>query len=146
MTRSGAPVAAMDCSDGLYDALSVLSGPYGCEIDEAALPYHPLAVEGGHSLGVSLLSLALGVGDWNIVYVVPQSRLDRLHTELGDRSTPLTVVGVISEGESSAGHVRVRDEDGRSRRLRPVINEHFVTRQEDEGTFLEKIAMSPYVE
>ena len=146
MIRSGAPVAAMDCSDGLYDALSVLSGPYGCEIDEATLPYHPLAVECGHSLGLNLLSLALGVGDWNIVYVVPQSRLDQLSSELSSRGTLLTVVGVISDGESSAGHVQVRDEHGRSHRLRPVVNEHFVTRQEDEGTFLEKIAMSPYVE
>ncbi|MGW9195553.1 thiamine-phosphate kinase [Micromonospora chersina] len=142
MNASQVATAAMDCSDGLYDALSVLSGEHGCEIDESLLPYHPSALQCHQSLGVNPLSLALGVGDWNIVYVVPESQLGALFRSSEHSSRRLTVIGRIADNKT--GEVRIKDAEGRLRRLRRVINEHFVMRQEDEGSSLDMVKASPY--
>lgn len=137
MRLSGAAISGMDCSDGLYDALRVLSGAFGCELRREALPLHKFAVECAGQFGVDTLSLALGVGDWNIVYIVPQECEDELHVALQDPN--LCVIGRVTEKPG----IRVFDTDG-VHGLRPVVNEHFVDRQEDEKGLLSKSARSPY--
>jgi thiamine-monophosphate kinase len=144
INSAGIAKAGMDCSDGLYDALSVLSGVHGCSIDEASLPIHPFAFECAQKLGYHVLSLSLGVGDWNIVFVVPAERAAALNVLLKSTEAPLRIIGTVgSEGDPG---VRVLEKDGRTRRLRPVINEHFISRQEDEGTFLDRFKLSPYLD
>ena len=143
MSSAGIAIAGMDCSDGLFDALSTLSGEYGCLIDEAALPIHRFAVECSQKLGYAELSLSLGVGDWNIVYVVPDGRGGALKELLKNTEAPLRIIGTV--GSADGKGVSVRGTDGHLRRLRPNVNEHFVSRQEDEGEFLDRFRSSPYL-
>lgn len=140
MAKLGAAVAAMDCSDGLYEAAKTISNGFGCRIYERALPYHRHAVVAEDAVGIPRLSSALGVGDWNILYAVSPSDVDRVLAAVPN----VVVVGEI--GCSAGGRVLAVDSNGYERSIKPIVNEHFVTRQEDEGEYVNGLVSDPYAE
>lgn len=139
MRQAGLASAAMDCSDGLYEAASVLSGGYGCLFDLSQFPYHNHATEAVCNLGVDLLRLGLGVGDWNLVYVVPRDRESELVRVLSEEPS----LRVIGEVISDTG-IHALDAHGIRRTITPIVNEHFAARQEDEVDLLQKASESPF--
>ncbi len=134
-------IAAMDTSDGIYDAVSVLSGAHGVILEESQLPFHEFARTTASAYDLPLISLGMGVGDWNIVYVVPRANANILDGLSRGAGVALTVIGEVS---SSVDGVMVRDTRGRLRKLKRVVNEHFVSRQEDASEFMDLVRESPY--
>jgi thiamine-monophosphate kinase len=130
--RSGAGTAGMDSSDGLYDAVTTLAAGCGAEIELAALPYHPAALEAADRLGVEKFNLGLGVGDWTILYAVDAGRWAASARPDG---LDLTVIGRLTERPG----VRWVDPAGTELVAAAVVNEHFAGRQEDEGTLIERL-------
>jgi len=119
--------AAMDTSDGLYEAASRLTAGLGAVIDLESLPYHANAIEAESVLGVPRINLALGTGDWNILYTMTAKAWDGLKN-VGRSDVSLTRIGVVSEDSEllwSGLH-------GELYRCRPIFNEHFAARFEDE--------------
>lgn len=129
--------AAMDTSDGLFDALSVLTEGLGAEIDLEELPHHREALMCSKTLGIPLINLALGVGDWNIVYVMDKGRLTsqalRMAKEQGLR---LTAIGRVTQEPG----LKWIDREGNPYRCRAVVNQHFSARfEDDESTLIERL-------
>ena len=136
-----APVAAMDASDGLYDAVSTLAAPHGARIDHWTLPFHPMAAECELELQVPMLNLAL-MGDWNIFYIFRPDNWTVVETEARREGLQLTRVGVVTAEPG----VRVAFSPGEEPRLlKPIYNDHFVARLEDEGSLLDRLK-TPVVE
>jgi thiamine-monophosphate kinase len=132
--------SAMDTSDGLYDAVATLSADYGAEIELSRLPYHRYAQACSVRFDIPLVNLALGVGDWNIVYTMPADAWQELQREVvGTRTdVELTEIGRISEQPG----IRWRAADG-VYGMDPKVNEHFVRRQEDGADRMEQLRQSP---
>ena len=135
MRESGAATAAMDTSDGLYDAVATLTAGYGADMRLDSLPYHEIAYECARRLGINPFNLALGVGDWNIVYTVRSKDWADFGPKLGDLPLELRVIGQVTEVKG----VRWRDGSDRVFRTDPVVNEHFAGRLEDESTLLHRL-------
>jgi thiamine-monophosphate kinase len=133
-----APTAAMDTSDGLYEAAATLTAGIGAEIDVRLLPYHQLALQCARTQGVTPLSLALGMGDWNILYTMSPAAWQRLRGEVIGAGLELAVIGQVV---SDPG-IRWRDGE-KTFRIQPVINQHFAERLEDEGELLEVLRRLP---
>jgi thiamine-monophosphate kinase len=131
----GAAKCGMDTSDGLYDALSTLTASCGADIDLASLPYHASAVACAERFGIPPLNLGLGVGDWNIVYVVDNERWAKMTTELNSSDLQLTVIGEVTERPG----LRWLDHSGRPFSCEPIVNQHFRSRQEDEGSIITRL-------
>jgi thiamine-monophosphate kinase len=142
MNTAARITAAMDASDGIYDVLHELAGPYGVVIREADLPYHKFALSCAEKKDVSPLALALGVGDWNIVYILHREDWKSVEAEAMRRDLKLRCIGEIVDSPS----ISVIDADGRPHTLRAVVNEHFAKRQEDEGEYLSFIKKGPYAD
>lgn len=135
--------ASMDTSDGIYDALATLGGSYGALIDEPAMPYHEHVIAYSSPEGrPTALALSLGVGDWNIIYILERAAWREIEDKAHKLNLRLTAVGEIVEQSG----VLVRDREGTVRRLRPVVNEHFVARQEDAGRYFSFLAGSLYTD
>lgn len=130
--RAGLGTAGMDSSDGLYDAVSTLAAHCGADVDLAALPYHPTALEAADRLGVDPFNLGLGVGDWTIVYAVDEARWRDFRPAAG---LELAVIGRLTDRPG----VRWIDPAGTELVATPVVNEHFAGRQEDEGALIERL-------
>ncbi|MEV5715582.1 hypothetical protein AB0L41_16920 [Amycolatopsis mediterranei] len=80
-------------------------------------------------------NLTNGIADWNVVFVVDSERWSTWDRLPDDEGLTLGPIGRID------GRPGVRWHDGRGRvlRSRPVVNEHFVGRLEDEAEFLDRI-------
>ncbi|WP_179274726.1 MULTISPECIES: thiamine-phosphate kinase [unclassified Rhodococcus (in: high G+C Gram-positive bacteria)] len=131
MIESGMVVSAIDLSDGLYDAVSVLSGEHGALIDEVSLPMHAFAQAAIQRSGGSPLDFAFGVGDWGMLFAIRESSLDLLTGQLRGLDVDLAIVGVIQESEG----IFAKTISNGVIPLAPIINEHFATRMEDEGRY-----------
>jgi thiamine-monophosphate kinase len=129
---AGVATAAMDTSDGIYDAVATLTSNYGADMYLDSFPYHEIAYECARRLDVSVFNLGLGVGDWNIVYTVSADKWEDFQSQLTSSSVSLTVVGKVSE---TIG-IRWHDSPGKVFRCTPVVNEHFAARLEDESSSL----------
>lgn len=144
MRDSGAATGAMDTSDGLYDAVATLSGAWGADVLLDALPYDAAAVVCAERLSIPPINLGLGVGDWNIVYTVDPARWAGLQDQPEDLQ--LQVVGAISERPG----IRWHDRAGGVFACDPVVNQHFRSRQEDEGAMItrlrDEVLLRPYDE
>jgi thiamine-monophosphate kinase len=135
MRESRIATAAMDTSDGLYDAVSTLTANRGADLHLDSLPYHDIAYECSKRLGISPFNLALGVGDWNIVYTVSPKGWDDFTTRSNSSLFELRVIGEVTEAEG----IRWRDRSGAVFQCAPVVNEHFAARLEDESTLLDRL-------
>jgi thiamine-monophosphate kinase len=134
LRNTGVPIAAMDTSDGLYEAVATLTSGLGAEIDVGLLPYHQLAIECAREQGVSPFSLALGMGDWNILYAMNPVRWRGLSDEIAGSELELTMIGQVVSDTGIRWH-----ESGKILRIQPIVNQHFVQRLEDEGDLLERL-------
>lgn len=134
MRDSLAATGAMDTSDGLYDAVATLTTGHGADLTLPAFPYHDIARECGANLGIPLLNLGLGVGDWNIVYTVDPGRWQEISDKAGD-DLQLTVIGEVSERPG----IRWRDDTGAGFTCQPIVNQHFRARLEDEDTLVTRL-------
>ncbi|MFJ1760223.1 thiamine-monophosphate kinase [Amycolatopsis sp. NPDC088138] len=135
MREIGVATAAMDASDGLYDAISTLAGEYGADVDLELIPYHEFALTCADRLGVPLFNLATGIADWNVVFVVDSERWSTVSAAVLSDDLALVSVGRISEEPG----VRWHNDRGRVFSCRPARNEHFAGRLEDEASFLDRI-------
>jgi thiamine-monophosphate kinase len=127
--------AAMDTSDGLYDAISTLVSGHGADLDLTTLPHHEIAISCAERYGIPLINLAFGVGDWNIVYIVDAARWHDVALKLKASQVLLTAIGSVSDQPGLRWH----DGSGDVFRSRPVVNQHFAARLEDESTLLERL-------
>jgi thiamine-monophosphate kinase len=130
-----AATSAMDTSDGLYDAISTLTGSYGADIDLGLLPYHQHARECSARLGIPPLNLGLGVGDWNIVYVIDERTWADVMGKVDPAGLQLTVIGKIADRPGLRWH----DGSGSIFSCEPIVNQHFKARQEDEGSLISRL-------
>lgn len=135
MRDSLAATGAMDTSDGLYDAVATLTAAHGADISLSALPYHGIADDCSAALGVPTLNLGLGVGDWNIVYTVDERRWEEIAERAAGDDLQLAVIGRVSENPG----IRWRDDAGTAFTCRPIVNQHFKARLEDEATLLDRL-------
>ncbi|HEY1487840.1 MAG TPA: thiamine-phosphate kinase [Micromonosporaceae bacterium] len=130
---AGVATGAMDTSDGLYDAVATLAGAYGADIRLDALPYHEIALACAAKLDLPPINLALGVGDWNIVYTIDEKRWDQLTDVPHDLQ--IRVIGSVS----AAPGLRWHDDANGVFRCEPIVNQHFKSRQEDEGALIQRL-------
>jgi thiamine-monophosphate kinase len=136
MNASGLAVAAMDSSDGLFDVLTVFAGSsHGIELDLDAFPYHEHAVAASARYGVPILNFAFGVGDWNILYVVPSGNTNEATLRAKDAGGELQKIGTIVEEPG----IRARDSVGRVFEINGVVNEHFRLRMEDGDDYMARL-------
>lgn len=128
----------MDASDGILDVLQTFGSPgVRLVLDLEAIPYHPFAVECARKTGIKLTQFIFGGGDWNILYCVPPDRADELRG----------VRGLYAIGEVTAGSdVGARTADGAEFAVRGPVNEHFRSRIEDAGGFMDAIANGDFVQ
>ena len=121
--------SACDMSDGLVDAvMSVVRPGLGVMMQEAALPFHPLARDASERSKTDLLNYAFGVGDWCIAYAVPPECLAVLDS-LRQNGIELSVVGEVVEKSG----VFIRTADACLEVRSASANEHFRSRMEDQG-------------
>jgi thiamine-monophosphate kinase len=133
------PNAGMDLSDGLLNALFLLSelNGLGIILDEEAIPISKLAVHLAHRFDILPLRLAFGTGDWQIVYAVDQNEWGKLlHKEEIVRS-----LHPIAEFTSEPG-VRLRSKEGEVVELMRIEQEHFSSASADRG-FLDYLLKAP---
>jgi thiamine-monophosphate kinase len=132
------PRAGMDLSDGLLNALFVLSEVNGLGIilDEAAIPISEIATEVADRFAVSPLRLAFGTGDWQIVYAVDRTAWGELAKE-----NTVGELRAIAEFTSESG-VRLRNKDGDLLELVCIEQEHFSPASADVG-FLDYLLAAP---
>jgi thiamine-monophosphate kinase len=135
MRDSLVATGAMDTSDGLYDAVATLTAGYGADLALPALPYHDIAHECGANLGIPLLNLGLGVGDWNIVYTVDAERWRECGDKVDGGDLELTVIGEVTERPG----IRWHDESDAQFTCQPIVNQHFRARLEDEDTLVTRL-------
>ncbi|HEY2794560.1 MAG TPA: AIR synthase related protein [Micromonosporaceae bacterium] len=130
---AGVATGAMDTSDGLYEAVATLAGPHGADIRLSELPYHEFALACAAKLDIPPINLALGVGDWNIVYTIDAQRWERL----GDlpKTLQVQVIGAVSERPGLRWH----DDASGVFRCEQIVNQHFKSRQEDEGDMIRRL-------
>lgn len=127
--------AGCDLSDGLADALSCFCDQEtGVVIEESWLPMHMFAVRAAAESGVSLYTYAFGVGDWAIAYVVPEKSYESHLQELPEE-VDLVTIGFFN----STGEKLVKLTSGELVPVPDFKNEHFRSRLEDEGDYLDFI-------
>ncbi len=106
LARCGA-TAMMDLSDGLAKDLSRLcrASGVGGRVELAAVPVSRALLEGGASLGVDPLALALGGGeDYELLATIGPDDVEAARRELDERfGVRLTSVGTIVEGSGLVG-------------------------------------------
>lgn len=133
MRALGGVAAAMDTSDGLFDALTSMGrGEIGTELFLDAIPYHPYAMQCAQLLNIPLFNFAFGVGDWNIVYAVEPHYVPQMYGEAERAGANLTVIGRFTDTPS----ITARDQSGHQFTVAGIVNEHFRSRMEDEGSFM----------
>lgn len=118
-------VAGMDLSDGLYDAANVLRGEFGAVIYSSSLPLHQFALKYASLKRFDPTDLAFGVGDWAILYILRSHSLEEAE-RLVNRVPGAEIIGHISD--TPGVWMKTRQE---VRAAKPIINEHFVRRMED---------------
>jgi thiamine-monophosphate kinase len=130
---SGLAHAAMDASDGLYDSFSVLAnGQVGIVVDLDHPGYHPLTSACERYTGIDQKAQMFGAGDWNIVYAVAPRNVDAFDRLAQDSS--LFRIGEVVDDPGVVGRAAAR-----SVTIQPMVHEHFRSRLEQEGDFLEVI-------
>lgn len=136
MNQSGLPVSATDLSDGLYEGLlNVASDGAGILLDLDRLPYHRFARQANTQFGVPLINLSFSVGDWSILYAVPEAGLNFVEQAKAS-GLELAIIGRISEQEGVRG---MSASSGKLYEVEGIVNQHFSDRLEDEGTFISKM-------
>ncbi|MBC8749309.1 MULTISPECIES: thiamine-phosphate kinase [Paraburkholderia] len=136
INSSGLATSGTDLSDGLYEGiLNVVSDGAGAVLDLERLPYHKFAHQANAIFGVPLINLSFSVGDWSILYAVPEEHRQAIE-RAKNLGCNLTVIGKI-DGQSG---VRAQSSHtGKRYIVQGIVNQHFDHRLEDEGSFLEKI-------
>ena len=131
ITKGAYSVASCDLSDGLADALNYFcSENIGICIEEQLLPTHPLTNRLKDKF--EIYKLAFGAGDWAAAFVVPEDRIDSL---LQEKPKELEIAA-IGRFENN-GKRTIRRLNGYVEATPININEHFIERLEDEGSYLE---------
>jgi len=135
IARSGLAIASCDLSDGLSDAISIFCGSsVGIALNEAAFPLHELALEAASNHNIPSRNFAFSVGDWAIAYVVPHENYEKF-LEVMWTEMHVTCIGQFTDSTSRI----IRLSDGGEAQVPNVVNEHFSSRLEDEGSYLTKI-------
>lgn len=125
--------AGMDLSDGLFDALSTMThGVYGAEIEIDKLPFHNFARESSDRFSVNLTNFAFTTGDWGIVFSVPIERQGEINLAI-ESGLNLSVIGRWTDSKK----IIALDKLGNKYSVSGIVNEHFVSRMEDEGNHIE---------
>jgi thiamine-monophosphate kinase len=121
LLRRGLATACMDISDGLSTDLAHLCQASGvrAEVEEAALPIHPLARKLG---AASALQAALHEGeDYELLFTAPASV--RLPSSLA--GVPITRIGSITKRRAGRSRVTLLQADGQRTSLEPGGWQHF---------------------
>jgi thiamine-monophosphate kinase len=141
VNKLGIARCGMDASDGMLDVLQTFaSSGVQVRIDLENIPYHPFALECAEATGIRVTQLMFGGGDWNILYCMPPGAADKLMDSKGS-SLPLFRIGEIGEGSG----VCAIDGEGREWQIAGAVNEHFRSRIEDAGTFMDVIKNIDYL-
>ena len=126
--------AAMDTSDGIYDALKSLTrGEIGISLNMTKVRFHPFARQCSQQLGIPLYNLMFGGADWNIVYAI-----DDEHYRLIQEANLLDIdLFKIGEFVAQPGIYAHDERDTYS--VEGPINEQFRSRIEDMDSFMDSI-------
>ena len=89
-------------------------------------------------LDIPQASLALGMGDWNILYSVSPARWKALEEDVTGAGGELARIGYVSSEPGIRWH-----SGGRTLKIQPVVNQHFAERLEDEGDLIERLRHYP---
>lgn len=136
---AGIASAAMDTSDGIFEALSVLSrNKLGISLDMRKVKFHPFAIECSETLDVPLYNLLFGGADWNIIYAIDEIHLNNLTAP--DYGGELSVIGEFTNSEK----IIAIDDRFTYEVVTGPVNEQFRTRIEDMGSFMEGIQKAEY--
>jgi thiamine-monophosphate kinase len=105
--------AMIDISDGFLLDLSRLlrAGGVGCRVDPALVPIDPhLAALQDMPRAPQPRGLALSGGeDFELLFTIDTSRLDKVRTSLESLGTEVTIVGEVVEGDAMIGDLRLDD-------------------------------------
>lgn len=119
-------VAAVDTSDGMYDAfVELASRDLGIHLDLASVPFHPFAIRCANLLGLPLRNFLFAGGDWNLVYAVRGS----LPRQVG----PGLSLHTVGHFTRAPGMTAV--DDGVTYSFSGPRGEHFRGRLEDGAVF-----------
>jgi thiamine-monophosphate kinase len=106
LARAGVS-AMIDISDGLASDLGHLcdASNTGCEVDIYALPIDRGVEAVARALGIAVLDLGVAGGeDFELLFAVPEDRLNSVRESMNEMGTPITVIGrLTSEGAQIAG-------------------------------------------
>jgi thiamine-monophosphate kinase len=120
--------ACIDISDGLLQDLGHLvdqSGA-GAVVESASLPL-PDGRDGSFGEQESILAALTGGEDYELLAAVPADRAERLEAIRSATSTPLSVIGKITDG---AGRIDVLDDKGAIMQVtRPTGWDHFADKK-----------------
>ncbi|MDQ3986256.1 MAG: thiamine-phosphate kinase [Actinomycetota bacterium] len=104
--------AMIDVSDGLLADLAHLldASSVGCEVDVTAVPIDPDLNWLENRLEIDAAALALSGGeDFELLCAIPEGALDDAKSALDQLGTPLTDLGVVSEGDRVVGPRRLEE-------------------------------------
>ncbi len=88
--------AAIDTSDGVFNALNTLADLNRIGYRVSGLPFHPEGMQATRAMGLSELLLFLGeCGEYEILFTVPVDQRDALKKELTTRGIVATEIGVM---------------------------------------------------
>jgi thiamine-monophosphate kinase len=120
LAKHGVVNAAIDTSDGLYPALAQLSlaSNVGVTIDIDSLTFRADVVAVAEALGLDPLRLALGWGDWQILFTSDPFNAETIRRA----SSEIVRLGVVDDEPG----VRANSQRDGTRDLSPLDSERFV--------------------
>ena len=124
LLRRGLATACLDLSDGLSTDLAHLCRASGvsAEVEQAALPIHPLARNRGATL--ALQAALHGGEDYELLFAAPSSV--RMPSSIA--GVPVTRIGTLKKSRADMPLITLLSPDGNRRRLEPGGWEHFSAR------------------
>jgi thiamine-monophosphate kinase len=131
------PHAAVDTSDGIYDALLELTRRgLGVSLDLARVPFHPFALRCARELRHPLVNFLLGGGDWNILYAFEREAFERIQLPDG--------MSLHMIGEFTSGREFIAKRGAELFTFRGPRNEHFRQRLEEGESFVDMVLRSTW--
>lgn len=132
-----AVTSAVDLSDGLSDGLQLLTNDdEGVLVNLDQLPLHEIAVTASSSLQVDPLNFAFTVGDWGMLFTMPEKDAKRA-IQMAPQGLQLNVIGKVVK-TNSAGFFSVKS-NTHYKLNHNLTNEHFRRRMESEGDYFSEL-------
>lgn len=143
LRNSGIITSAVDLSDGLLEGLQLLVNEgLGVDVNLDCLPLHQCAHQAASILNADLMNFAFTVGDWGILFTMPESDAERAINE-APNGMHLSLIGNVTSRKEICFYSAERQKQFQLDFH--LKNEHFVQKMESEVDYFEHIVSKSFL-